>query len=108
MATRSTIAMSVPGGVKAIYCHWDGDIVGETLRAHYATLHTAGNLLDLGNLSSLGASLSETISYKTMQDRDEPARVFKNRAEWINWATSADCEYAYLFKNGAWSTERIS
>ena len=110
MATRSTIAMITPEGfrsIRAIYCHWDGDIVGETLDKNYTDIEAVTALLNEGNLSSLGASLSESLSYKTMQHRDEPAVVFESEEDWLDWAGRSGCEYAYLFAHGKWNKERV-
>jgi hypothetical protein len=111
MATRSTIAMVTTDGslrtIRAIYCHWDGDIVGQILSKNYADTESVTALLDEGNLSSLGASLSETTSYKTMQGRDEPAVFFESEADWLAWADRSGCEYAYLYGHGVWNQERV-
>jgi hypothetical protein len=108
MATRSTIAMSVPEGIRAVYCHWDGyeEGVGQALKDYWTTPEALMNLLDHGDLSSLGASLSETVFYA---DRGEntPARLFKSEGEWFDWAVSCGCEYAYLLVGDAWKSEAI-
>jgi hypothetical protein len=108
MATRSTIAMSVSEGIRAVYCHWDGyqEGVGQALKDHWTTPEALISLLDNGDLSSLGASLSETVFY---QDRgeDTPARMFNYRDEWIEWAKQCGCEYAYLYEDNVWTTEAI-
>ena len=108
MATRSTIALSTGEGFRSVYCHWDGyeEGVGQTLKDHWTTPESIMALLDNGDLSSLGASLAESVFY---QDRgeDTPAHLFASKDEWIDYAVNCGCEYAYLFVNGTWTTEAI-
>ena len=68
MATRSTIALSVPEGFKAVYCHWDGypeeeGGVGETLKNCYSTFEQAKSLVEKGDLSTLGDTLESSQFY---------------------------------------------
>ena len=108
MATRSTIAMSVAEGIRAVYCHWDGyeEGVGATLKSHWSTPEALITLLDNGDLSSLGASLSETEFYKN-RGEDTPAHLFESEGDWIDWANNCGCEYAYLFDGETWKSEAI-
>jgi hypothetical protein len=110
MATRSTIAYEVPEGIRAIYCHWDGypeeGGVGETLNNHYSKLIDVINLLDGGDLSSLSKTITESVYYKD-RGEDTPAKVYASESEWLDWASSCGCEYAYLFKNDKWIAEAI-
>jgi hypothetical protein len=94
--------------IRAIYCHWDGDMVGETLAKNYNDTDSVIALLDEGNLSSLGASLADSLSYKTMQGTDEPAVIFESEADWLAWAGRSGCEYAYLFGFGKWNREHVA
>lgn len=62
MATRSTIAMLDDNGhVRTVYCHWDGypSNNGRILVEHYTNPVKITRLLELGDLSSLGAELGE-------------------------------------------------
>lgn len=57
MATRSTIALEYADGtVGQVYCHWDGylDHNGKILLMHYSDPFKLRDLLDLGDISSLG------------------------------------------------------
>ena len=108
MATRSTIALSVPDGVRAIYCHWDGypEGVGQTLKDHYNKLLLISELLDRGDVSSLGDTLVESVFYED-RGEDTPAHKFASESEWLDWATNCGCEYAYLYRGDAWIAEAI-
>jgi len=97
MATRSNIGIKEKDGVVwTHYCHWDGYPagVGKMLRNHYTTEAQVRELLALGPLSSLGASLDATEAYG---DEDEPRTFAPGRFEVEN-------EYAYVFDvlSGAW------
>jgi hypothetical protein len=57
MATRSFIGkLNHDGSITGVYCHWDGypEGVGETLAKHYTNVQKVDQLIDLGDISSLG------------------------------------------------------
>ncbi len=57
MGTRSTIALEYADGtVGQVYCHWDGYLEhnGMLLYKHYSNPFVLRDLLDLGDISSLG------------------------------------------------------
>ena len=60
MATRSTIALEYADGtVEQVYCHWDGYLAhnGQILLKHYSNPFILRDLIDLGDLSSLRATI---------------------------------------------------
>ena len=66
MATRSTIALEFADGtVQQVYCHWDGylDNNGKILRDHYTDPFKLQRLIDLGDISSLGAEIGDKHSF---------------------------------------------
>jgi hypothetical protein len=72
MATRSKIAIeNQDGTVTAIYCHWDGyvDGVGKTLFENYDR-EKLEQLIELGDISSLGETLDETVAYHGFEGID--------------------------------------
>jgi len=57
MATRSTIALEYADGtVEQVYCHWDGYLAhnGKILRDYYSNPFILRDLIDMGDISSLG------------------------------------------------------
>ena len=57
MGTRSTIALEFADGtVEQVYCHWDGYLEhnGAILAEHYSDPFKLRDLIDLGDMSSLG------------------------------------------------------
>ena len=57
MGTRSTIALEFADGtVEQVYCHWDGylDHNGRILQEHYSNPFVLRDLIDMGDISSLG------------------------------------------------------
>ena len=57
MGTRSTIALEFADGtVEQVYCHWDGYLEhnGQILLKHYSDPFKLRDLIDLGDMSSLG------------------------------------------------------
>lgn len=66
MATRSTIALEFADGtVQQVYCHWDGylDHNGRILAEHYADPFKLRELIDLGDISSLGSKIGDKHSF---------------------------------------------
>jgi hypothetical protein len=62
MATRSTIALEFADGtVQQVYCHWDGylDYNGKILFESYQDPFKLRDLIDCGDLSSLGPNIGE-------------------------------------------------
>ena len=57
MGTRSTIALEFADGtVEQVYCHWDGYLEhnGKILRDYYSNPFILRDLIDMGDISSLG------------------------------------------------------
>jgi hypothetical protein len=57
MGTRSTIALEFADGtVEQVYCHWDGYLAhnGKILRDYYSNPFILRDLIDMGDISSLG------------------------------------------------------
>lgn len=66
MATRSTIALEYADGtVGQVYCHWDGYISnnGRILQENYSDPFKLRELIDLGDISSLGPEIGEKHSF---------------------------------------------
>ena len=97
MGTRSTIALEFADGtVEQVYCHWDGylDHNGVILLQHWSDPFKLRELIDLGDMSSLGerigtqhafdkASEGECTFY--LRDRKENgcgAKKFKDFADY--------------------------
>jgi hypothetical protein len=107
MATRSYIGISGPEGpnptVKFIYCHHDGypEHVGMMLAKHFDTPFKVDNLLELGDVSSLGETLDETVSYRRDLKRNDG-----NDAATVplrNYIADRDVAYKYLYtEEGEW------
>ena len=80
MATRSKIAIeNQDGTVTAIYCHWDGYVngVGKTLFENYDR-EKLEQLIELGDISSLGETLDETVAYHRDNGEDLKKNTFTN------------------------------
>jgi hypothetical protein len=128
MGTASSIAIEREDGTVAqISCHWDGYYShnGRILLEYYTDASKILQLMEMGDLSSLGPELGEkhafdwhvknsaqyqelghlwcTVYSRDRGDTDSKARIFKNFDDF-------DCngdfwEYDYLFRQGEWFTE---
>ena len=124
MATRSTIALEFADGtVQQVYCHWDGYMEhnGKILAEHYSDPFKLRELIDLGDLSSLGTQIghahpfsphgskedealyehAKDMGYCTFYGRDRgetcPAKTFKSYADYV--ANHQYEEYEYILRN---------
>ena len=79
MATRSTIALEYADGtVGQVYCHWDGYLEhnGAILFKHYVDPFKTRELLDQGDISSLGTVVGEKHDFSRL-DTQIPAEEYE-------------------------------
>lgn len=111
MGTRSTIALEFADGtVQQVYCHWDGylDHNGKILQEHYSDPFKLRDLIDLGDMSSLGERIGTQHAFDKApqgectfygRDRKESgceARKFKDFADYK--ANHQYEEYEYILR----------
>jgi len=128
MGTRSRIAVMHGNVCKSVYCHWDGYLEhnGAILAEHYDS-SKANQLVSMGDLSSLGATLGEKHPFSPHGSKeDEVAYEAAKAAGWctfygrdrdekdVNWQVAhtfeefleqveESCgEYYYVMENGVW------
>ena len=97
MGTRSTIALEFADGiVEQVYCHWDGYLEhnGRILQEHYSNPFVLRDLIDLGDMSSLGERIGTQHAFDKapegectfyLRDRKEQgckAKKFKDFADY--------------------------
>lgn len=112
MATRSGIAISHNGLIKAIYCHWDGYLEnnGRILNQYYQDTDKINKLVALGDLSSLGAEIGEKNTVSTYKgqceffgrDRGEDGTEFKTFETRDQFVSGIDGAYFYLYEDDSW------
>lgn len=128
MSTNSTIAIKNDDGTfTSIYCHWDGYVShnGSILLEHYRDVAKINELMQLGDLSSLGAEIGEkhpftnpyaygSPSYREFdeqykntctaygRDREENDMVSENWTDAKEWLSEVGEEYNYLFDGDNW------
>ena len=82
MATRSTIALEFADGtVQQVYCHWDGYLSnnGVLLQNNYSDPFKLRELIDLGDISSLGKVVGTKHDFSrldTEMPEDEYERLY--------------------------------
>ena len=111
MGTRSTIALEFADGtVQQVYCHWDGylDHNGKILQEHYSDPFKLRDLIDLGDMSSLGERIGTQHAFDKApqgectfygRDRKESgvsAKKFKDFADYR--ANHQYEEYEYILR----------
>jgi len=103
MATRSFIALEDNGLHTAVYCHWDGYPagVGKILAEHYDDRTKVKELLEHGDLSSLGRTIEESEFYAK---RGEKLKVRRNLLyrELHDACAGSGAEFLYVFRNNKW------
>jgi hypothetical protein len=115
MATRSTIALEyADGSVGQVYCHWDGYLEhnGEILLKHYSDPFKLQQLIDLGDVSSLGPEIGVQHAFEDRtddctfygRDRGETgveAKSFKSFEDYAENHQHEEYEYC-LRRDGHW------
>jgi len=86
MGTRSRIGVMHGNKVKSIYCHWDGYLHfnGRILQESYDSVR-ANQLVALGDLSSLRATIGEKHAFSKHDIPAEEVEAFQTLTE--NWCT---------------------
>lgn len=118
MGTRSRIGLEYSDGtIKSIYCHWDGypSHNGKILLEDYTDREKVVQLLELGDLSSLGINIGEkhdfnakapegtcTFYGRDRGEEDTEARISSNRTEFKELTDQTSGAYAYLYVDGTW------
>ena len=76
MGTRSTIALEFADGtVEQVYCHWDGYLEhnGKLLRDYYSNPFILRDLIDMGDLSSLGTQIGQAHPFSPHGSKEDEA-----------------------------------
>jgi hypothetical protein len=120
MATRSTIAIqNADGTVTGIYCHNDGYLShnGAILENYYNDENIVRQLIGLGDLSSLGETIGNKVSFGDYdarrgqcvayaRDRGETGVEAETNDNWAALLESYGEDYNYLFVPGTgWRVE---
>jgi hypothetical protein len=98
MSTRSRIAIEKQDGtVDSIYCHFDGYLSnnGEKLQNHYSTKEQLEQLIALGDISSLGNDVKETVAYHRDRGEDFNSKTYPNVATLFENGFDSGEEYVY-------------
>jgi hypothetical protein len=77
MGTRSTIALEFADGtVEQVYCHWDGylDHNGAILAEHYSDPYKLRDLIDMGDMSSLGKVIGKQHPFGPNYNETDPVK----------------------------------
>ena len=77
MGTRSTIALEFADGtVEQVYCHWDGYLEhnGKILAEHYSDPFVLRDLIDMGDMSSLGKVIGKQHPFGPNYNETDPVK----------------------------------
>ena len=115
MAARSTISIkNEDGSIDQIYCHWNGysEGVGKTLVLHYKDVEKIYDLIELGDVSSLGKEIGEKHNFNHRpenvttfygRDRGEPDTVAFHFEDWDDFLRNSDKQdYNYVYIDDEW------
>jgi len=106
MSTRSYIAVRTsvdalkegePEDIRAVYCHWDGypSNNGKLLLENWDTKEKLYELLEYGDMSCLGSTLSQCEFYG--RDRGETGTDFKYFESMEEFLEACREDYTYLY-----------
>lgn len=106
MGTRSYIGrINKDNSITAIYCHLDGypEYVGEHLINYYITSQQVDQLLNNGDMSSIGKTIADCEFYKSRGDTDVEAKQYKDFEDFYQSGKASWAEYFYLFNHDFWA-----
>lgn len=106
--------------VDYIYCHWDGSSQLSTLKKYYGTEEKARELINLGDISSLGSKVKPESGEHSYSNPQEEVTIAYHRDRGEDWnnvefrqmglsqyvpnSDETDCiHYLYLFEKNDWS-----
>ena len=115
MGTRSRIGVEHPdGSITSIYCHWNGypEHNGQVLVDNFSDYEKIQQLMNLGDLSSLGSELGEKQDFdnpdrkknwclaygRDRGETDVEARTHSTVEDFLGFSE----EYNYLYRDGEW------
>lgn len=110
MATRSNIAKKTTTGYEFIYCHFDGypSHNGKILLEHYQDENKVQELIDLGDISSLGEEIGEEHDFNQCPPKQCNAYGRDRKEEDVDTRFSDSLEgcyqeqYLYVWQDGKW------
>lgn len=108
MSTRSRIARRLDDGrYRSIYCHFDGDLVGDILRTHYSSEEHARMIVNHGDLSIIKPDAIDTY-----RDRGEDWHLVSPKEssdlqQLIGLAWETGAEFIYYWQDGGWQTVEL-
>lgn len=102
MATRSLVALEQGhDSWLSIYCHWDGDLVGDELRKNY-------NSMDLAETIIVAGDHSEIVNKRKLMDDGCSASFSTSSSGLRAYACELGCEYLHSFTAAdGWVSERV-
>ena len=117
MATRSNIGYVLPNGnARMVYAHWDGYIAcnGRILHENYQQARKIAQLIELGDISSLGAEIGRQHSFDA-RDGEENWTTFYGRDRGETGIAPVEVavddmlqnEYAYLWNGTEWLVSSV-
>lgn len=100
MATRSIIAYKESGVYRGVYCHNDGypEHNGAMLKMYYNQARIVGQLIEMGDMSSLGSSIETSVFYS--RNRSEPgteAFEVDSLEGLVNVVTGSTADWVYVY-----------
>jgi hypothetical protein len=114
MATRSRIILVKEDKIESIYVHWDGNPSTRLpiLNKNYNTVEKVQQLVNLGDLSSIGSDIVSDVEwcdgrdvcvpYSTRGDSCPKKVTSIQNLEWLEKRSKCGEEYTYTFKDGKW------
>ena len=105
MVTSSRIGILTSYGiVHSIYCHFDGYLEnnGIILFNHYKTYDKVDALIDNGNISHLGTTISQCHTYLINDTSNKFYVMDMSIKGYVNECIAEGVKFIYLFKDNQW------
>jgi len=113
MSTHSRIAVRTKeGNYKSIYCHFDGNTVGDILAEHYTDEQKVIDLIELGDVSYLQPEIIPTEDHSFSEPQDGVTLFYgRDRGETgteslrhlsLQELRKESTDITYLYEDGVW------
>lgn len=111
MSTKGLIGVKTKEGWKVVSNHWDSypECLGKTLYENYITQEEVEELVNLGDLETVDATIDDTVAYgRDFGESDTSPEVCKSLKDVYEVAGEAYADFVYLFDEGKWEAYEVA
>lgn len=106
MSTRATVAVKFGTGYIAVYCHYDGDRLLQSLVQYYSNRETAEKLVTQGSIRELNHKVEFYVTDFEYMSDEYRTHFCGNYEELVEFAQDfCGAEHLYIYDNERWKED---